>query len=248
MNCEDVELELSGGEASVEARLAPDLLPELERRLETIAAAARAEVLAQGIEPAKLSVERHVHLRYEGTDKALVVPYGGAAEIQEHFDQAHKQRFGFVMPGKPLVVEVVANAAVGAMYCADDPGLALWGAGQAPDAKATLTAHMAGKARPTPVYERAALRPGHRIAGPAIILEAGATTVVEPEWQAEVTARVAPGVVFGNFHFPDSGNVNNLTILALDPVAKIPEYKVCAVRVIPANAAPRAAASGASRA
>jgi predicted molibdopterin-dependent oxidoreductase YjgC len=40
---------------------------------------------------------------------------------------------------------------------------------------------------------------------------------------------VAPGVVFGNFHFPGLQNVNNLTIAALDPVAKIPEYKVCAV-------------------
>jgi formate dehydrogenase major subunit/formate dehydrogenase alpha subunit len=47
--------------------------------------------------------------------------------------------------------------------------------------------------------------------------------------RAVVTDRVAPGVVFGNFHFPGPGNVNNLTIGALDPVAKIPEYKACAV-------------------
>ena len=49
--------------------------------------------------------------------------------------------------------------------------------------------------------------------------------------RAFVTDRVAPGVVFGNFHFPAEKNVNNLTIGAVDPVAKIPEYKVCAVRV-----------------
>jgi formate dehydrogenase major subunit/formate dehydrogenase alpha subunit len=49
------------------------------------------------------------------------------------------------------------------------------------------------------------------------------------------TDRVAPGVVFGNFHFPEEGNVNNLTIAALDPVAKIPEYKVCAVALEPAD-------------
>jgi formate dehydrogenase alpha subunit len=49
--------------------------------------------------------------------------------------------------------------------------------------------------------------------------------------RAVVTARVAPGVVFGNFHFPGKANVNNLTIAALDPVAKIPEYKVCAVAI-----------------
>jgi formate dehydrogenase major subunit/formate dehydrogenase alpha subunit len=49
--------------------------------------------------------------------------------------------------------------------------------------------------------------------------------------RAVVTDRVAPGVVFGNFHFPGPQNVNNLTIKALDPVAKIPEYKVCAVAI-----------------
>jgi formate dehydrogenase alpha subunit len=51
--------------------------------------------------------------------------------------------------------------------------------------------------------------------------------------RAAVTDRVAAGVVFGNFHFPGDANVNNLTIRALDPIAKIPEYKACAVRVEP---------------
>jgi predicted molibdopterin-dependent oxidoreductase YjgC len=47
--------------------------------------------------------------------------------------------------------------------------------------------------------------------------------------RAVITDRVAPGVVFGNFHFAGPSNVNNMTIGALDPLAKIPEYKVCAV-------------------
>jgi predicted molibdopterin-dependent oxidoreductase YjgC len=50
------------------------------------------------------------------------------------------------------------------------------------------------------------------------------------EAEAWVTDRVPPGIVYGNFHFPEA-SVNNLTIAALDPVAKIPEYKVCAVKV-----------------
>jgi formate dehydrogenase alpha subunit len=50
---------------------------------------------------------------------------------------------------------------------------------------------------------------------------------------ALVTDRVCPGLIFGNFHFPGQQNVNNLTIAALDPVSKIPEYKVCAVRIEP---------------
>jgi anaerobic selenocysteine-containing dehydrogenase len=51
--------------------------------------------------------------------------------------------------------------------------------------------------------------------------------------RALVTDRECPGLTFGNFHFPGLQNVNNLTIEALDPVAKIPKYKVCAVRIEP---------------
>jgi formate dehydrogenase major subunit/formate dehydrogenase alpha subunit len=48
--------------------------------------------------------------------------------------------------------------------------------------------------------------------------------------QAWVTDRVPPGMVYANFHFPEA-SANELTIAALDPVAKIPEYKICAVKV-----------------
>jgi formate dehydrogenase alpha subunit len=58
--------------------------------------------------------------------------------------------------------------------------------------------------------------------------------------RAQVTRRVAPGVLFANFHFPGPRNVNNLTIAALDPIAKIPEYKVCAVAVEPVTNSPPA--------
>jgi formate dehydrogenase alpha subunit len=52
-------------------------------------------------------------------------------------------------------------------------------------------------------------------------------TIVAQAW---ITDRVPPGMVYANFHFPES-SANELTIAALDPVAKIPEYKVCAVKV-----------------
>lgn len=50
------------------------------------------------------------------------------------------------------------------------------------------------------------------------------------EAQAWVTDRVPPGMVYANFHFPEA-SANELTIAALDPVSKIPEYKIAAVRV-----------------
>jgi len=45
-----------------------------------------------------------------------------------------------------------------------------------------------------------------------------------------VTDRVAPGQVFLAFHYREA-SANRLTIAALDPVAKIPELKVCAVKI-----------------
>jgi predicted molibdopterin-dependent oxidoreductase YjgC len=51
------------------------------------------------------------------------------------------------------------------------------------------------------------------------------------EGTALVTDRVQPGTVFANFHFPGAQNANMVTNSAVDPVAKIPEYKVCAVKV-----------------
>jgi formate dehydrogenase major subunit/formate dehydrogenase alpha subunit len=50
------------------------------------------------------------------------------------------------------------------------------------------------------------------------------------EAEAWVTERVPPGMVYANFHFPEA-SANELTLAALDPVSKIPEYKVAAVKV-----------------
>ncbi len=52
------------------------------------------------------------------------------------------------------------------------------------------------------------------------------------EAEALVTDRIPTGMVYANFHFPEA-SVNELTIAELDPIAKIPEYKVCAVKVEP---------------
>lgn len=52
-------------------------------------------------------------------------------------------------------------------------------------------------------------------------------SIVAKAW---VVDRVPEGLIYGNFHFPEN-NINYLTKAALDPIAKIPEYKVTAVKV-----------------
>jgi predicted molibdopterin-dependent oxidoreductase YjgC len=69
----------------------------------------------------------------------------------------------------------------------------------------------------------------------ALGLEAGQTAVVRSrrgriEIPVDVTGRVSQGTVFIAFHFKEHP-ANALTIAALDPVAKIPEFKACAVSV-----------------
>ena len=56
----------------------------------------------------------------------------------------------------------------------------------------------------------------------------------EVKTKAHITEDVPPGVVFMTFHFAEAP-VNALTIPVLDPIAKIPEYKACAVAVKPAT-------------
>jgi len=52
------------------------------------------------------------------------------------------------------------------------------------------------------------------------------------ELGVRVTRRIKPGIVFIPFHFVEAA-ANALTHAAVDPIAKIPEYKVCAVKVEP---------------
>jgi formate dehydrogenase alpha subunit len=54
----------------------------------------------------------------------------------------------------------------------------------------------------------------------------------EIELGVRLTRRIKPGIVFIPFHFAEAA-ANALTNNAIDPIAKIPEYKVCAVRIEP---------------
>jgi 5-oxoprolinase (ATP-hydrolysing) len=69
---------------------------------------ARAELAAQGVPAAAVSVVRRAHLRYDGTDTPIPVPFGAAAEMTAAFEAAYRRRFSFLMPDKPIVVEAAS--------------------------------------------------------------------------------------------------------------------------------------------
>ena len=164
-----------------------------------------AEVLSQGVAADRIGVHVRAHIRYAGTDTALIVDAcashpsstgrgrsgkGGLSptKIRTAFERGHKARFGFIDRTKSLVLEAVSVEAVGG-------GARFKEQAQKPT-RAKLPAparrtrfFSGGKWRRAFVYRRETLAPGHKVAGPAIIVEPHQTVVVEDGWQAELTAK-----------------------------------------------------------
>ena len=171
---------------SVEARLEAGLTAELAAQLAVLEDDARAEVLDQGVKSDHITVLRKVHLRYDGTDTALVVDFTERARMEAAFTKAHQRRFGFVMPGRGHVVELVSVEAIGTTDTVEDAEIAPIPGVAALKPLDVVRMYSGGVRHRTPVFNREALLPGDRIDGPAIIAEANATTVVEPGWVAQL--------------------------------------------------------------
>jgi 5-oxoprolinase (ATP-hydrolysing) len=218
-------------ERSVEAPLSAGLLPQLDRVADALAADALAALVQAGAEPAGseepagtgdvdragqageadgaaradgaggVRQVRRAHLRYEGTDTALPVPLGPLPQMLADFEQAYRQFFSFLMPGKAIIAEAVSvelaapSAPLAAPVLADAPGGGPGPAGQPQrpgqegESGASVALHTAGGWTRARLARRRDLRPGERVAGPALIVEDFATTVVEPGWRSELTGR-----------------------------------------------------------
>jgi 5-oxoprolinase (ATP-hydrolysing) len=172
---------------TVEATFDAALMPRLAEDIAALEQAARAEIAQQGIAGDDITVMAQVHLKYAGTDAPLIAAFGTTAEIQAGFETAHRQRYGFIVPEKPLIVDSVSVEAIGRSERVADPILPTGEDDAAPLAAVPFWAD--GTAYQAPVYDRAALRPAQAIDGPAIILDPTSTTIVEPDWRAHVNDR-----------------------------------------------------------
>ncbi len=197
-----------------------------------LAEEARNEVAGQGVAARDIVVHVRAHIRYAGTDTALVVPAftlgsasessgpaggassaganagpenekitaGGAiahhtahrgaslAQMKSAFEAAHKSRFGFVDETKELVIEAVSVEAIGGGAKFTEPVLPTAGAAL-PDPTRHTRFYSGGKWHEAAVYSREQLSPGHKVGGPAIVIEPHQTVVVEDGWQAEITVK-----------------------------------------------------------
>ena len=189
-------------EAAVEVRLSPESVPQLRDALGELALAAQNELEKQQVSRGDIRVHRRVHVRYEGTDSALIVPFphlhGGQAsdeavmhDITRAFESAYRQRFAFLMHGKALMVEAVSVEAVVAGDAPSESERPMNAPREVPrrDAVPVYTTGIDGHAQwlTAALVAREDMQPGDVIAGPAIIAEQNATTIVEPGWEATLT-------------------------------------------------------------
>ncbi|MES2980173.1 MAG: hydantoinase B/oxoprolinase family protein [Pseudomonadota bacterium] len=174
-------------ERAIELPLTDDSMDSIENVLDVLCAAAREELERQQVSQGAITLHRRVHVRYAGSDAALIVKAGNLAQLRAAFEAAYRQRFAFLMQGKGLVVEAVSVEAVVAGDAPAEPCHPMQALRMVPR-RETVRMFSGGQWHEAALVIREDMRPGDVLGGPAIIAEKNATTVVEPGWQASLTA------------------------------------------------------------
>jgi N-methylhydantoinase A len=172
-------------------------LPDIEANFSALRGQAEAWFEAEGISPDARRITRTVDMRYAGQNYELPValPEGDIAAatldaLAEGFFAAHRRMYGFVAEGETVQLVTFRVEAAGLVKKAafqphPDAG---------PSAEGAIIGRRevwlpeAGGFVSCPVYDREKLRSGNRIAGPAIVDQMDATTVILPG----MTGRVEP--------------------------------------------------------
>ncbi|KEO91134.1 5-oxoprolinase [Erythrobacter longus] len=133
--------------------------------------AARSALIDQGIGEDAVHIHARARLRFEGSDSMLTVDCGDMAEMDQAFRALHLSQFGYSDAGASIIVEALSVEASGTSG----------GLGRAEAVSVSVGAIPSGRWN---TVERAAMRPGEVVKGPALVIDPGSTTVVEPGWQA----------------------------------------------------------------
>jgi len=132
------------------------------------------DLRAEGIADGDMAFHALVDLRYSGQSFELTVPL--ADDLAGAFHQAHRQRYGHALPERTVEVVTLRVQAVGRVA---KPVLA-------PEPVIPRQPPPADLSAALPAYDRAALLPGARLAGPALVHQLDSTTFVAGGWSARV--------------------------------------------------------------
>ena len=160
---------------------------ELERAFAAIEAQAREAMVAEGMPRERIAMRRSAGMRYLGQSWDLVVrlpeEISSLKELEDLFHLAHEKRYGY-RSADPVEIVSLRVAAIGEVA---KPALPEWSEGGSLEAARRETRQVYfGRMQSVPVYLRDKLPRNARAAGPAIVEEMGAVTVVPPGWRLEV--------------------------------------------------------------
>ena len=160
----------------------------LKRETRRLTREATQEVAAQGVARKLIDVSAHAHVRYAGTDTPLLIELGATDAMRRAFERQHRARFGFVDRTRSLVVEALSVEAIGggARFVERARRVA---STRLPKPATTKRFFSAGEWREARVFRREQLGVGHRVDGPALLIEPHQTIVIETGWGAEITRR-----------------------------------------------------------
>ncbi len=151
---------------------------QLTSRLQELAAQGRAELVEEGVEAAAIVTGFSLDMRYRGQSYTLNIPYRSVDQALAEFHEAHQQRFGHRLRATVELVNLrVSLSARGSAF-------ALQSGWQPPSGKPFERAKLAGCERLVDVWQRHDLEFELPCAGPAVVIDAVATTYVAPGWQA----------------------------------------------------------------
>lgn len=160
---------------------------DLERPFRQLEKDARAELRREGIDDARIRLQRTLSLRYRGQAHELDLDYR-KGDLAAAFHRAHEDRFGLAFVGREIDVVSIRVRAVGRIGRKPGGGSVARPRAHRPRPATTLRLAADGKQREVGRFDRDALKPGATIAGAAIITEYSSTVWLPPGSRARVDA------------------------------------------------------------
>ncbi|MCE9546356.1 MAG: hydantoinase B/oxoprolinase family protein, partial [Planctomycetia bacterium] len=170
--------------AGIDRPLSDMSLGELKEIFARLTDEARRGVLAEGISETQIEAICRLDVRYQGTDAALTIPWTDTTNVQAVFEAAHRRLYGFIVPRRELTLLAARVEAIG--RTAESVQASVSVARTEATVNSVSPLYCGAVKHQATVYDRSRLTPGNMLRGPAIVVVAMATTVVDPGWEAVV--------------------------------------------------------------
>ena len=154
---------------------------DADNLIEILSSQAKKDLNNQDISDASIILLKNAFLHYKGSHQNLEIKFDTPENMRKSFEQEHKKRFGFFVEDREIFIEMLTVEAVGKKtesYDFLNPNTSTTKANPIAFKKMFVN----GSKINTPIYKRDELIIGQNILGPAIIVEATGTNIIDDGW------------------------------------------------------------------